>query len=119
MSNELSIGGNSYGANAVGRGANAVQRDVTISTGGAADDDRLSAAIAELSRLLAEHRAEIPAADRVERDVRSLAEESREPNPDKERLRDTVKRIAARVVLAAPVISAVNDVRELVEALPT
>lgn len=119
MSNELSIGGNSYGPNAVGRGARAVQRDVTIRAGdAAADDDRLLAAIAELRRLLDQHRAEIPEANRVERDIRSLEEEIGEPDRDKERLRDTVKRIAARVVLAAPVISAVNDVSQLVEALP-
>ena len=116
MSDGVSIGGNSYGPVAAGRGAQASQRDVTISTGGG--EDRLAVALAELRRLVGEHRDAIPEAGRVERDIETLGQDLREDSPDKPRLLDTIKRITGRVVLAAPVVSAVNDVRELVEALP-
>ena len=46
-----------------------------------------------------------------------MDQEVRGPDPDPRRLRDTLNRIAGRVLLAAPVLGAVNDLRELVEEL--
>ena len=114
MSNELNIGGNSYGPNAVGRGARAVQRDVTI---GAAGDDRLPVALAKLRHLVDEHEAQIPEAPRVRKDIDSLEREAQQADPDREGLRDIVKRILARVAAVGVVVAAANDTREIVESL--
>ena len=116
MTDHLSIGGSSFGPNAVGRGARAEQRDVAIHTT-TAGDDRFAAALAELRRQFAQHRAEIPESDWVERDSKNLERSAQEPDPDPQNLRDTIKRIAGRVAMSAPVISAVNDVRQLIEAM--
>ena len=112
MSNELNIGGNSYGPNAVGRGARARQENVVI---GKSDDDPLAGALNALRALIEQHRDQIPEVARVEKDVDDIDREARGKDPDKERLRDTLKRIAGRVVMVAPVLSAVNDVWEVVE----
>jgi uncharacterized protein DUF5955 len=114
MSNELNIGGNSYGPNAVGRGARATQRDVTIGTTG---DDRLPVSLARLRRLVDEHRAQIPEAARVDKDIDALERESRDPDPDTDGLRDTIKRILTRVAAVGVVVAAANDTREIVESL--
>ncbi|MEV4639066.1 DUF5955 family protein [Actinoplanes sp. NPDC049548] len=114
MSNELHIGGNSYGPNAVGRGARATQHHVAI---GAAVDDQLAGALAALRSLVEEHRDQIPEAARVQKDIDAVEQETADPDPDRDRLRDTLKRIGVRVAAVAPVVSAVNDVRELIERL--
>ncbi len=114
MKNELNIGGNSYGPNAVGRGARARQENVTI---GRSADDRLSEALGNLRGLIEKHRDQIPEADRVERDLDAVEQEVQDPDADRDRLRDTFRRIAGRVVMVSPVLSAVNDLREIVEEL--
>ncbi|BCJ48830.1 hypothetical protein Asp14428_03050 [Actinoplanes sp. NBRC 14428] len=114
MTSELKIGGNSYGPNAVGRGARATQHHVAIGTPA---DDPLTGALARLRSLVAEHRDRIPEAARVERDIDAVEEEAAGPDPDPDRLRDALRRIGLRVAAAAPVVSAVNDVRELIERL--
>ncbi len=116
MSNELHIGGDSYGPNAVGRGARARQENVTIGrTGG----DRLSVALGTLRDLIDEHRHDIPEVARLEKDLDAVEQDVRDPDPDPERLRDSLKRIAARAVMVPPVLSAVNDLRDIVEHLLT
>ena len=114
MSNELNIGGNSYGPNAVGRGARATQRDVAIT---AAGDDRLPVSLARLRRLVDEHQAQIPEVARVRKDIESVEREAQDPDPDKEGLRDTFRRILARVAAVGVVVAAANDTREIVESL--
>jgi Family of unknown function (DUF5955) len=114
VSNQLNIGGDSYGPNAVGRGARAHQEHVTI---GRVGDNRLSGALGNLRGLLEKHRAEIPEASRVDKDVDAVEQEINDPDPDPDRLRDTLRRIAGRVATVAPVLGAVNDLREIVEDL--
>ncbi|MGX6603603.1 DUF5955 family protein [Micromonosporaceae bacterium Da 78-11] len=114
MSNELNIGGNSYGPNAVGRGARATQRNVVIAP---ADDDRLQASLATLRRLVDEHEAQIPEVARVRKDIDAVARETQDPDPDVPGLRDMFKRILARVAVVAVVAAATNDTREIVESL--
>jgi uncharacterized protein DUF5955 len=114
MTNELNIGGDSYGPNAVGRGARAVQREVRISKTG---DDRLPVALATLRRLVDEHEAQIPEAARVRKDIEAVERETQDPDPDREGLRDTFRRILARVGAVGVVVAAVNDTREIVESL--
>jgi Family of unknown function (DUF5955) len=114
VSNELHIGGNAYGPNAVGHRARAVQRDVTI---GAVEDDRLRAALDTLRRLVEEHREQIPEADRVGKDLEAVDQEAHDADPDPDRLRDTVKRIIARVGMVGTVLVAADHLRETVESI--
>jgi hypothetical protein len=114
VSNELHIGGNAYGPNAVGHGARAVQKDVTI---GAVEDDRLRTALDALRRLVDEHREQIPAADRVQKDLDAVEQEAHDADPDPDRLRDTVKRIVARVGTVGTVLVAADHLRATVASL--
>jgi len=113
MNNELFIGGDSYGPNAVGRGARAVQRNVSI---GRSDADPLTAAVETLRTLVDENSDRIPEAARVKKDIDALDNEVHDADPDRERLRDTVKRIVARVGMVGTVLAAANNVRTLIEA---
>lgn len=114
MNNELHIGGDSYGPNAVGRDARAWQHNVTI---GSSDPGRLGEALDALRTLVERHREQIPEAARVQRDLDALEQEIHEADPDPHRLRDTLKRIGGRVVTVAPVVGAVNDLRDIVESM--
>lgn len=111
--NDLYIGGDSYGPNAVGRGARAVQRGVSI---GRAEAEPLAAALDRLRELVDQHSDRIPEAARVKKDIDSLDNEAHDADPDTERLRDTINRIVARVGMVGTVLAAVNEVRELIEA---
>jgi hypothetical protein len=113
MNNELFIGGDSYGANAVGRGARAVQRNVSI---GRSDEDRLTAALDALRTLVDENSGRIPEVSRVKKDIESLDNDVHDTDPDPERLQDTIKRIVARVAMVGTVATAVNNVRDLIES---
>jgi hypothetical protein len=114
VNNELHIGGNSYGPNAVGRDARAVQRNVAI---GETGDDQLAAALGRLRTLLAANRDQIPHAERVEKDVDALDQEAHDADPDPERLRDTLRRIIARVGQVGVVLAAANDLHDIVETM--
>jgi hypothetical protein len=114
VSNEVHIGGSTYGPIAVGRGAKATQRDVTI---GVAGDDGLEAALGVLLRLIDEHRSEIPEADRAIKDVATLRDQVGEDDPDPDGLLDTIKRIGRRVAMAGAVVAAVKDVQHIIEGI--
>jgi hypothetical protein len=117
MSNEVNIGGSAYGPIANGPRARAVQRDVTIARTGGEDGDALLAALATLRQLTEQHAALIPEVERVRRDLATIETGAGDEDPDGPAMRDTILRVIRRVGMVEPVLSAANNLRELIERL--
>jgi len=117
MSNNVTIGGSAFGPIANGRGARAIQHDVSINQVVASAEDGLAAALATLRDLVERHASEIPEAARVRRDVATLETEAADPHRDPDSMRDTILRVVRRVGVAGTVLAAANHVREMVESL--
>jgi hypothetical protein len=115
MSNEVNIGGSAYGPIANGPRARAVQRDVTINRVGGEDGDALLAALATLRQLTDQYAALIPEVERVRRDTRAIETEVAEEKPDRSAMLDAIRRLIGRVAMVEPVLSAANNLRELIE----
>ena len=119
MSNEVNIGGSAYGPIANGPRARAVQRDVTIDWVGGDDGDALLGALATLRQVTDQYAALIPEVERVRKDTDAIETEIAGKDPDGSALRDAVRRLIGRVALVEPVLSAANNLRELIERLFT
>ena len=117
MSNEVNIGGSAYGPIANGPRARAIQRDVTINRAGGEDSDALLAALATLREVTDRHAALIPEVERVRKDLAAIETEAGEQSPDRPAMRDTILRVIRRVGMVEPVLSAANNLRELIERL--
>jgi len=100
-------GGNFHGSMAFGSHATAN----TYNTTGAADTDELRAALADLRRLLAAHGAD----PRAGRDVDDIEAEATHADPDPDRIRDALARLAGRVGAVGTLVAAVTRVGELVQ----
>jgi hypothetical protein len=55
--------------------------------------------------------------ERVRKDLAAIETEATDENPDPPAMRDTILRVIRRVGLVEPVLSAANNLRELVESL--
>jgi hypothetical protein len=119
MSNEVNIGGSSYGPIANGPRARAVQRDVSINhvVGGGGEGDALLASLATLREMVERHAVLIPEAARVLKDVDMIETEAKAPQIDPPAMRDTILRIIRRVGMVGTVLAAANDLRDLIENL--
>jgi Family of unknown function (DUF5955) len=117
MSNEINIGGSTYGPIAAGRGARADQRDVSINHVGAGTDDGVLAALVTLRELVERHAAEIPEVARVRKDMDTIETETTDPQRDTVAMRDTIQRIVRRVGMVGTVLAAANDLRDIIESL--
>ena len=117
MSNEINIGGSAYGPIAAGRDARASQRDVSINHLGTGADDGVLAALATLRQLVEQHAAEIPEIARVRKDVDTLETETTQPQRDTVAMGDTIRRIIRRVGMVGTVLTAANDLRDVIENL--
>jgi hypothetical protein len=63
----------------------------------AAADPQLTAAFDRLERLLDEHAAELAEPDKARRDLADIRAEAAEPAPDRDRISDSLNRLAHRV----------------------
>jgi Family of unknown function (DUF5955) len=116
MTNEYEVRiGTSYGPVAAGAQARATQHHVTI--GGSGGDDRLRTALAVLRREIEAHAAEIEEPDRVRRDLDAVERDITGDDPDPRGVRDTLRRIIARVGMAGTVLAAASDLNDVIEAL--
>jgi hypothetical protein len=120
VSNEINIGGSSYGPVANGPRARAVQRDTSINhvTGDdAGAGEALLASLAVLREMVEQYAAQIPEAGKVRKDLDSIQSEATGPDADQPAMRDTVLRIIRRVGMVGTVLAAANDLRDLIENL--
>ena len=107
--NRVHISGSTVnGSMAVGSHAQATTYHTTTGTGG----DDLRAALADLRRLIAAYPQQID--PRAGRDVEDIEAEAAQPEPDPDRIRDALSRLAGRVGAVGTLVAAVARVGELV-----
>jgi hypothetical protein len=115
MSNEVNIGGSSYGPIANGPRARAIQRDVSINQ--VAGGESLLGSLAALRDLVERHAVLIPEAGKVRKDLDAIEVEAKSPEIDPPAMRDTILRVIRRVGMVGTVLAAANDLRDLIENL--
>jgi hypothetical protein len=104
------IGGTYHGPVAMGR-------DVTVNVNQTDGADELRAQLAELRQLIAAHAGQVDA--RAQRDVDDIESEAAQPDPDPDRIRDTLTRLAGRVGAVGSLVAAVSRLGELVHRMLT
>ncbi|MQY04431.1 DUF5955 family protein [Actinomadura macrotermitis] len=98
----ISIGGHASVSGQVASGDHVIQRQ---ESGAAPRSD----AFAEVERLIGEHAAALPEAERARRDLADLRSEAAEADPDTERMQGALERLARRVSGVAVLAAAVHD----------
>ena len=77
----------------------------------------LTALLSDLERLLTEHREQVPAYDGAKRDLADIRDEVARPDKDKDRISDTLRRLATRVGSVTVLATAADKLAEAVRAL--
>ncbi|KUL43474.1 DUF5955 family protein [Streptomyces regalis] len=109
-------GGTHYvGNQAVGRGAQAFSGSVSFQQ---QDSGRTAELLAQVERLLEEHRTELADPDGTTRELRRLREELDEPQPEPGVVRRALDRLNEFVQPVAPLVVAVGQLAQSVQGLP-
>jgi CHASE3 domain sensor protein len=96
------------GGNAIVPGQVASGERVTQTQHITAADPQLTAAFVRLEGLLDEHAAELAEPDKARRDLADVRAEAAEPAPDRDRISDSLKRLARRVAAVGGLAEAVQ-----------
>ncbi|MFE9770613.1 DUF5955 family protein [Streptomyces sp. NPDC005931] len=117
VNNGVMISGGTHhvGNQAVGQGARAYSGSVSFQPG---DAERTAALLAEVERLLEEHRAELADPAATAREVRRLREELEEREPQSTVLRRALDRLTEFVQPVAPLAVAVGQLAQSVQGFP-
>jgi hypothetical protein len=101
------IGGNATVSGQVASGDKVTQtQHVTYA------DPQLNDALDRLEQLLDRHAADLAEPDKARRDLADVRAEVAEPEPDKDRISDSVKRLTARVASVGALAEAVRQIAE-------
>ncbi|MFJ7017407.1 DUF5955 family protein [Streptomyces sp. NPDC101117] len=112
-------GGTHYvGNQAVGHRAQAFSGSVSFPAQDPAQTARTAELLAQVERLLREHREALTDPDATDRELRRLREELDEEAPEPSVLRRALDRLTAFVEPVAPLVTAVGRLAESVQALP-
>ncbi|MFJ6647801.1 DUF5955 family protein [Streptomyces sp. NPDC091290] len=112
-------GGTHYvGNQAVGNRAQAFSNSVSFPAQDPAQTARTAELLAQVERLLREHREALADPDATDRELRRLREELDEEAPEPSVLRRALDRLTAFVEPVAPLVTAVGRLAESVQALP-
>jgi hypothetical protein len=103
-------GGSFTGAVAVGPHAQAQYQAVPAS-----DTTQLDTVVADLRQLTEEHRANLAEAEAALRDALALAEETRRPKPDTDRVVGILQRLAKRGTALVTVGQMVDQARQIAQ----
>ncbi|MFD6315936.1 DUF5955 family protein [Streptomyces nigra] len=120
VNNGIVISGGSHyvGNQAVGHRAQAFSGSVSFPAQDAGQAARTAALLAQVERLLQEHRAALADPDATDRELRRLREELEEEEPQPSVLRRALDRLTAFVQPVAPLVTAVGQLAQSVQALP-
>jgi len=112
-------GGTHYvGNQAVGHRAQAFSGSVSFPAQDPEQAARTAELLAQVERLLREHRGALADPDATDRELRRLREELEEEAPEPSVLRRALDRLTAFVEPVAPLVTAVGRLAESVQALP-
>ena len=120
VNNGIVISGGSHyvGNQAVGHRAQAFSGSVSFPAQDAGQASRTGELLAQVERLLQEHRAALADPDATDRELRRLREELEEEEPQPSVLRRALDRLTAFVQPVAPLVTAVGQLAQSVQALP-
>ena len=120
VNNGIVISGGSHyvGNQAVGHRAQAFSGSVSFPAQDAGQAARTGELLAQVERLLQEHRAALADPDATDRELRRLREELEEEEPQPSVLRRALDRLTAFVQPVAPLVTAVGQLAQSVQALP-
>ncbi|MFJ5211982.1 DUF5955 family protein [Streptomyces nigra] len=120
VNNGIVISGGSHyvGNQAVGHRAQAFSGSVSFPAQAPGQAARTAELLAQVERLLQEHRAALADPDATDRELRRLREELEEEEPQPSVLRRALDRLTAFVQPVAPLVTAVGQLAQSVQALP-